>query len=85
MKHSVQHQVISLDADIDIGYKKNFFELRNCDYKNLHIPIVPILPEKSAIPIIVDAVVYIPKTNPGYGRSHVCAHEAAAHTYICTE
>ena len=70
---------------IDLGYEKNFCELRNCD-ESLYIPIVPTLTEESAIPITVDedAVDHIPKKNPPCGRSHVCAHGAAAHTYSCT-
>ena len=75
------------DADIDLGYEKNFYELRNCDNENLYIPIVPTSIEESAIPIIVDedAVDHIPKNSPPCGRSHVCAHGTAAHTYSCTE
>ena len=51
------------DADFDLGYEKNFYELRNCDNESLDIPIVPILTEESVLPIIVDedAVDHIPK------------------------
>ena len=71
---------------IDLGYEKNFCELRNCD-ESLYIPIVPTLTEESAIPITVDedAVDHIPKKTPPCGKSHVCAHGAAAHTYSCIE
>ena len=63
------------DADIDLGYEKNFYELRKCDNESLYIPIVPTLIEESAIPIIVDE-------KPLWcGRSDICAHGAAAHTY----
>ena len=43
---------------------------------------VPTLSEESAIPMIADkkAVNHIPKIYPPCGKSHVCAHGAAAHT-----
>ena len=75
------------DADIDLGYKKNFYELRHYDNNSLYIPIVPTLTEESAIPITVDedTVDHIPTKKPSCCRSHVRAHGADAHTYSCTE
>ena len=48
----------------------------------MHIPIVPTLSEESATPMTPneDAVDHIPKIHPPCGRSHVCAHSAAART-----
>ena len=50
-------------ANIDLGYEKNFYKLRNCDNESLYIPIVPNLTEESYIPTIADkdAVDHIPK------------------------
>ena len=83
MKHDNFH------ANIDLGYDKTFYnELSDCDNENLFIPIVPTLRKESVIPIIADedVVDHIPKNPPPCGRSHVCAHGAAARTYNnCTE
>ena len=75
------------DAGIYSGCENNFYEISNCDNESLYIPIVPILTEQSAIPMIVDkdAVDHIPKNPLPCGRNHVCAHGAATHTYSCTE
>ena len=43
----------NFDADIDLGYEKNFYELRKCDNESLYIPIVPTLTEEFAIPILL--------------------------------
>ena len=68
------------DADIDIGYEKQFHN----DYNNesLYIPIVPTLSQESAISMIADeyAVDHIPINPTTCGKSHVCAHSAAART-----
>ena len=72
------------DADIDLRYEKTFHNGLSDydDNESLHIPIVPTLSEESATPMIPDedAVDHIPKIHPPCGRSHVCAHGAAAHT-----
>ena len=50
----------NLDANIDSGYEKNFYnELSDCDKKNLCKPIAPALSDESAIPMIADD--HIPK------------------------
>ena len=66
---------------------KFYNELSDCDNESLFIPIVPTLFEESAIRMIADedTVDHIPKNPPPCGRSHVCAHGAAARTYSCTE
>ena len=71
------------DADIDLGYEKNFHNrLSDYDNKSMYKPIVSTLSDKSAISIITDgdAVDYISKNHPPCGRSHVCAQDAAACT-----
>ena len=75
------------DADIGLGQEKNFYELINCDNESLYTIIVLTLTEESATPIIVDkdAADHIPKKNPPCGRSYVCPHGAATHTYSCTK
>ena len=67
--------------------KKIYNELSDCCNESLYIPIAPTLFEESAIPMIADedAVDHIPKNPPPCGRSHVCAHGAAANTSSCTE
>ena len=71
------------DADIDLGCEENFHSgLNDYDNERLYIHTVPALSEESAIPMIADkkAVNDIPKIYPPCGKSHVCAHGAAAHT-----
>ena len=71
------------DADIDLGYQNNVHnELSDCDNESLHIPIVPTLSKKFAIPMDVDedAVDHIPKNPPLCGTSHGCCHCAATRT-----
>ena len=55
------------DTVIDFGYEKNFYiALSDDDNENIYIPIVPTLPEESAVPIIADenAVEHVPKNSP---------------------
>ena len=64
-------------------YEKNFHNgLSDYDNESLHIPIVPTLSEKSAVPMIADedAVDDVPKDPPQWDRSHGCAHDTAART-----
>ena len=72
------------DADIDLGYEKNFHNgLSDYDNESLYLPIVPTLSKESAIPMIADqdAVDYIPINPPPCDRSHGCAHGAPAHAF----
>ena len=69
------------NAVIDLDEKNFHNGLSDYDNESLYIPIAPTLSEGSAIPVIADdAVDDIPINSPQYGRSHGCAHGAAART-----
>ena len=71
------------DADIDLGYEKQFHNgLNGYNNESLYIPIVPTLSEESAVSMIADeyALDHIPINSTICGKSHACAHSAAART-----
>ena len=71
------------NTDTDLGYEKKFHNgLSDYDNKSIYVPIVSTLSEESVISMNTDedAVDYITKNPPPYGRSHVCAQGTAGST-----
>ena len=77
MKHLIQYKMIILMLILTYGTKN----ISISDYNNesLYIPVFPALSEEDAV-ADEDAVNHNPKNPLLYGRSHNCAHGAAACT-----